>query len=66
MQIVFSVSMNEHVVGQELLYDSQYATSGTGLFANFNCDDDYSDLLFVCNTTSCKTDPLVVNCIRGR
>ena len=55
-----------HIVGQELPYESQYASSGTGLFADYSCSSDYY-LLFPCNTTSsCQSYPLVVNCVQGK
>ena len=50
----------EHKDGQELPYDSQYASSGTGLFADFSCSFDNP-----CTTSSCKSNPMVVKCIQG-
>ena len=67
INLLFCVSFL-YLVGQELPYDSQYVTSGTGLFANFTCDYDYYyyDSLYPCDTTTyCHSSPLVVSCSQG-
>ena len=53
------------VVGEQIPYESQHKSNGSGKFADF-CTISNSTL-FSCNvTTTCQDDPLVVKCSKGK